>query len=43
MREMIATVYGLADLAVTLIPIKSQTGPITAAMGRLLWALSRHG
>jgi DNA invertase Pin-like site-specific DNA recombinase len=39
MREVIGTVYELADLGVTVIPIKSQTGPITSAMGRLLWAI----
>jgi DNA invertase Pin-like site-specific DNA recombinase len=38
MREAIATVYELADLGVTVIPIKSETGPITSTMGRLLWA-----
>src|SRR5262249_16871040 len=30
MREVISTVYELADLAVTVIPVKSQTGPITS-------------
>jgi DNA invertase Pin-like site-specific DNA recombinase len=39
MREVIATVYELADLGVTVIPVKSQTGPITSTMGRLLWAI----
>ena len=39
MREVISTVYELADLGVTVIPIKSQTGPITSTMGRLLWAI----
>jgi len=39
MREVIATVYELADLGVTVVPIKSQTGPITSTMGKLLWAI----
>jgi putative DNA-invertase from lambdoid prophage Rac len=39
MREVIATVYELADLSVTVIPIKSQTGPISSTMGKLLWAI----
>ena len=39
MREVISTVYELADLGVTVIPIKSQTGPISSTMGRLLWAI----
>jgi putative DNA-invertase from lambdoid prophage Rac len=39
MREVIATVYQLADLGVTVIPIKSQTGPISSTMGKLLWAI----
>jgi len=38
-REVIATVYELAELGVTVIPVKSQTGPITSTMGRLLWAI----
>jgi putative DNA-invertase from lambdoid prophage Rac len=39
MREVIATVYELADLGVIVIPIKSQTGPINSTMGKLLWAI----
>jgi putative DNA-invertase from lambdoid prophage Rac len=39
MREVISTVHELADLGVTVIPVKSQTGPITSTMGRLLWAI----
>jgi DNA invertase Pin-like site-specific DNA recombinase len=39
MREVIATVYELADLGVMVIPIKSQTGPISSTMGKLLWAI----
>jgi putative DNA-invertase from lambdoid prophage Rac len=39
MREVISTVYELADLGVSVFPIKSQTGPITSTMGRLLWAI----
>jgi putative DNA-invertase from lambdoid prophage Rac len=39
MREVLATVYELADLGVTVVPIKSQTGPITTTMGKLLWAI----
>jgi DNA invertase Pin-like site-specific DNA recombinase len=34
MREVIAAVYELADLGVTVIPLKSQTGPINSTMGR---------
>jgi len=39
MREVIATVYELADQGVTVFPVKSQTGPITSTMGKLLWAI----
>ena len=39
MREVISTVYELADLGVTVVPIKSQTGPITSTLGKLLWAI----
>src|SRR6516165_2070542 len=39
MRQLITTVYELADLGVTVIPIKSQTGPINSSMGKLLWAV----
>ena len=39
MREMISTVYELADAGITTLPIKSQTGPLTSSMGRLLWAV----
>jgi putative DNA-invertase from lambdoid prophage Rac len=39
MREVISTVYELADLGITVIPVKSQTGPITSTMGKLLWAI----
>jgi putative DNA-invertase from lambdoid prophage Rac len=39
MREVISTVYELADLGITVVPVKSQTGPITSAMGKLLWAI----
>jgi DNA invertase Pin-like site-specific DNA recombinase len=39
MREVIAAVYELADLGITVIPVKSATGPITSTMGRLLWAI----
>jgi putative DNA-invertase from lambdoid prophage Rac len=39
MREVISTVYQLADLGVTIVPVKSQTGPVNTAMGRLLWAI----
>jgi putative DNA-invertase from lambdoid prophage Rac len=39
MREVIATVYELADLSVTVIPVRSQTGPISSTMGKLLWAI----
>lgn len=39
MREVISAVYELADLGVTIVPVKSQTGPVNTAMGRLLWAI----
>src|SRR5258708_2917583 len=39
MREMISTVYELSDAGITTIPIKSQPGPLTSSMGRLLWAV----
>ena len=39
MREVIATVYELADLGITVIPVKSATGPINSTMGKLLWAI----
>ena len=39
MRQVVSTVYELADLGVTVIPIKSHTGPINSSMGRLLWAI----
>jgi DNA invertase Pin-like site-specific DNA recombinase len=39
MREVIDTVYELADLEVTVVPIKSQTGAITSTLGKLLWAI----
>ena len=39
MREVIATVYELADLGVTVFPIKSQTGPIASSLGKILWAI----
>lgn len=39
MREVISTVYELADLGVTVVPVNSQTGPINSTMGKLLWAI----
>jgi len=39
MREVISTVYELADLGVTVVPVKSATGPISSTMGKLLWAI----
>ncbi len=39
MREVIATVYELSDLGVIVNPVKSQTGPITSTMGKLMWAI----
>jgi DNA invertase Pin-like site-specific DNA recombinase len=39
MRDVITTVYELADHGITIVPLKSQTGPINTAMGRLLWAI----
>src|SRR5260221_7375595 len=38
-REVISTVYELADLGVTVVPIKSQTGSINSTLGKLLWAI----
>jgi DNA invertase Pin-like site-specific DNA recombinase len=38
-RDVIATVYDLADLGITVIPVKSETGPIRSTMGKLLWAI----
>ena len=38
MREVISTVYELAELGVTVVPIRSQTGPINSTLGKL-WAL----
>ena len=40
MRQVIDTVYELADAGVTVIPLKSQTGPITTTLGKLLWAVN---
>ena len=37
MREVIDTVYELADHGVTVFPVKSQAGPINSSMGKLLW------
>jgi putative DNA-invertase from lambdoid prophage Rac len=39
MREVIAAVYELADLGITVIPVRSQTGPISSTMGKLLSAI----
>jgi DNA invertase Pin-like site-specific DNA recombinase len=39
MREVIDTVYELADHGVTVYPVKSQAGPINSTMGKLLWAI----
>jgi DNA invertase Pin-like site-specific DNA recombinase len=39
MREVISAVYELADLGVTVVPVKSQTGAITSTLGKLLWAI----
>lgn len=39
MREVISTAYELSDVGVTIIPLKSQTGPLNTAMGRLLWCV----
>jgi DNA invertase Pin-like site-specific DNA recombinase len=39
MRDVISTVYELADLGITIAPLKSQTEPVNTAMGRLLWAI----
>jgi hypothetical protein len=34
MRQVVSTVYELADLGVTVIPLKSQTGPINSSIGK---------
>ncbi len=39
MRDVIATVYELSDHGVSVFPVKSQTGPISSTMGKLLWAI----
>ena len=39
MREVISTIYALAGAEVTVVPVKSQTGPINSTMGKLLWAI----
>lgn len=39
MREVISTVYELSDLGITVVPVKSHTGPITSSLGKLLWAI----
>ena len=39
MREVISTVYEISDLGITVVPVKSQTGPISSTMGKLLWAI----
>ncbi len=37
--HVITTVYELADLGITMVSLRSQTGPVNTAMGRLLWAI----
>lgn len=39
MRDVITTVYALSDMGITVVPVKSQTGPINSTMGKLLWAI----
>ncbi len=39
MREVIATVYELADLGVTVLPVKSHPALLAPPMGKLLWAI----
>ncbi len=39
MREVIGAVYDLAGLGVTVVPVKSHTGPITSTLGKLLWSI----
>jgi DNA invertase Pin-like site-specific DNA recombinase len=39
MREVIGTVYELADQGVTVFPVRFQTGPINSTMGKLLRAI----
>jgi putative DNA-invertase from lambdoid prophage Rac len=39
MREVVGTVYELADLGIMVVPVKSQTGAITSTLGKLLWAI----
>ena len=34
MREVISTVYELSDLGETVVPVKSDTGPINSTMGK---------
>ncbi len=38
-REMLNSVYELADAGVTVVPLKSPTGPINSSLGKLLWAV----
>ena len=38
-REMLTSVYELADAGVTVFPLKSPTGPINSSLGKLLWAV----
>ena len=38
-REMLNSVYELADAGVTVFPLKSPTGPINSSLGKLLWAV----
>ncbi|MCI0723816.1 MAG: recombinase family protein [Acidobacteria bacterium] len=40
MREVLDAVHELAEQGVTVFPIKSQVGPVTSAMGKLLWAIN---
>lgn len=39
MREVINTVYELAEQGVTVYPVKSPTGSINSTMGKLLWSI----
>jgi len=39
MREVLATAYELTDAGITVVPVKSQTGPLTSSLGKLLWAV----
>lgn len=39
MMEVLQSVCELSELGVTVVPVKSATGPITTSIGKLLWAI----